>query len=68
MNPSAAQRWTSRFLNNLKGRNTVQQAHEKFLSDNDALNPLSNRDERFMKIYGSTDNVIDKTTNTGNAP
>jgi hypothetical protein len=68
MNPTAAQRWTSEFLNNLKGRKTVQQAHTAFLDQHNALAPTSDRDERFMKIYGATDNVIDKTTNTENAP
>jgi hypothetical protein len=61
MNVTAAQNWTSEFLNNLKGGKTVQQAYTDFVD-----NGLENNqpDVRLMKIYGSIENIIDKSGNT----
>ena len=62
MNPATAQGWMSAFLHNLKGGNTVQQAHAKFIDDNEG----ASQDVRLMKIYGSTQNVIDKAKEESN--
>ena len=67
MNPATAQGWMSEFLNNLKGGNTVQQAYTDFLRENGADSPSSGKDHRLMKIYGSIDNVIDKTAKPSGA-
>ena len=61
MNPTAAQNWTSEFLNNLKGGNTVQQAHAEFIS----AHPGEDNDSRLMKIYGATENLLDKNLTGG---
>ena len=68
MGPNAAQLWSSEFLNNLKfntkfGRGlTVAEAHDMFLETHSghdgsigAYAPASKN----MKIYGSTENIID---------
>ncbi len=65
MGPNAAQVWSSEFLNNLKfdedeGRGlTVAEAHQKFLNDNYYVSQKPAPAARNMKIYGSTDNIVE---------
>ena len=61
MDGDKAQKWTSEFLNNLKGGATVQQAYDQFRLG-------SEKDRKFMETYGQTDHVIDKTTKKDNSP
>ncbi|WP_309381959.1 thrombospondin type 3 repeat-containing protein [Cerasicoccus frondis] len=54
MGPNAAQVWSSEFVNNLNGKKTVKEAHEKFLTDNAAA-PAA----RLLKLFGNSNQIID---------
>lgn len=50
MNLATAKGWMSAFLHNLKGGNTVQQAHAKIIDDNEG----TSQNVRLMKVYRGT--------------